>query len=351
MERPVSSPIGEHFLTLDTPALIVKKGLLRTNIKTMMADLVKVGINLIPNVGTHGTSAIARTQTNYNTKSPIFVDTFQQADCFLQAGFENIIIQAPPVGFGKIDFLNHLEEFQTLTLSISNTAHLEGLLRTPESPISVLLKIPNKSDSVGIKTNEGLITLIEKLGSLEHIRFEGLITNAPSMDSIEQACASLLSASKYLDGNSTPSGQLLLNASNLIFEDEFNDIPKGITGLISGTYPFTSKTQDPVCSIISTVMSTPEPGRAYIDCGQKAISIDRGVPSVTNYPDATIEKMSAEHGYVIFDSGKLHLQIGDKILLSPASYSDTFNLYDFVNIIEDDKLHSILLTNSRGAFK
>ena len=48
--------------------------------------------------------------------------------------------------------------------------------------------------------------------------------------------------------------------------------------------------------------------------------------------------MSAEHGYVIFDSSKLNLQIGDKILLAPASYSGTFNLYDFVNIIEEDKL-------------
>ena len=61
--------------------------------------------------------------------------------------------------------------------------------------------------------------------------------------------------------------------------------------------------------------------------------------------------MSAEHGYVIFDSSKLNLQIGDKILLAPASYSDTFNLYDFVNIIEEDKLQSIIPTDSRGAFK
>ena len=220
-----------------------------------------------------------------------------------------------------------------------------------ENNCSVLLKIPNASDSVGFKTNEELITVIEKLAPLPHIRFQGLITNAHSMHAMEQACASLLSAAEYFDSNSISCDQLLLNASNLTFETEYNDIPKGITGLISGTYPFTSKTPDSVCSVISTVMSTPEPGRAYVDCGQKAISIDHGVPSVINYPNVKIEKMSAEHGYVVFDSSNLDLQIGDKILLSPASYSDTFNLYDFVNIIEDEKLQSIISTNSRGAFK
>ncbi len=351
MERPGSRPIGQHFLALDTPALVVNKAPLRTNIENMTADLGKVGINLIPNVGTHGTYAIARTQTNYNAQSPIFVDTFQQADCFFQAGFENIVIQAPPVGLKKINSLIHLENSGTLTLSISNVAHLDGLIKAPENRISVLLKIPNASDSVGFKTKEQLITVIEKLATLPHIRFQGLITNAHSMHAMEQACVSLLSAAEYFDSNSISCAQLLLNASNLIFETEYNDIPKGITGLISGTYPFTSKTQDSVCSVISTVMSTPEPGRAYVDCGQKAISIDQGVPSVINYPNVKIEKMSAEHGYVVFDSSNLDLQIGDKILLSPASYSDTFNLYDFVNIIEDEKLQSIISTNSRGAFK
>ena len=79
----------------------------------------------------------------------------------------------------------------------------------------------------------------------------------------------------YLDSNSISSVQRLLNASNLILEKEFNDIPKGITGLISGTYPFYTATQNTVCSVISTVMSTPEPGKAFVDCGQKIAIFDQ----------------------------------------------------------------------------
>ena len=91
MERPVSKPIGQHFLDLDTPALIVNNSRLRTNIENTAEDLMKIGIKLIPNTATHGTSGIARTQTGYNPKSPIFVDTFQQAECFFQAGYLNYL--------------------------------------------------------------------------------------------------------------------------------------------------------------------------------------------------------------------------------------------------------------------
>lgn len=351
MERPVSKPIGQNFLELDTPALIVDRNLLKANIESMASDVMTTDVKLIPNAATHGTSAIARAQTNYNPKSPIFVDTFQQAECFFEAGFENIIIQSPPIGISKMESLRHLGESQTLTVSISNVAHLNTLKLAHGSHISVLIKIPNTSDSVGVKTHEDLIHITEELASLGHLQYAGLITNANAIDYMEQACAVLLSAAKYLDNNSISSDQLLVNASNLLFQKEIKNISKGITGLISGTYPFTRKPEETACSVISTVMSTPEPGRAYVDCGQKAISIDHGVPVITNYAGAKIEKMSAEHGYVIFDSSKLQFQIGDKILLSPASYSDTFNLYDFVNIIEDDKLKSVLPTNSRGAFK
>ena len=49
MERPVSKPIGQHFLDLDTPALIVNNSRLRTNIENTAEDLMKIGIKLIPN--------------------------------------------------------------------------------------------------------------------------------------------------------------------------------------------------------------------------------------------------------------------------------------------------------------
>ena len=124
--------------------------------------------------------------------------------------------------------------------------------------------------------------------------------------------------------------------------------------IVNGTYIFEGyDSKNPEvhsCWILSTVMSNPELGRWYLDCGQKAISIDRGLPVIAHDSPIEIETMSAEHGYVISNGDEATLKLGDKIKLIPANYGDTFNLYDFINLSSHGKLVQTLKVEARGAF-
>jgi D-serine deaminase-like pyridoxal phosphate-dependent protein len=351
MERPTSKPIGHHYLELDTPTMVINTDLLKSNIKNAQSSLNGTSCKLIPNVGTHGTAEIARYQTNSDHDLPVFVDTFQQAQSFVNHGFKNIIIESPPVGVGKVESLHRLVNTAHITVSLSSLAHLNFLKHLSMENLSVLLRIPNKSDSVGIGTHQELIELVKLLVEHFKIYWKGLITVSKGSDSLKESFKGILSAEALLQSHSFTSNELLINTSNQPLSKAQSNLPPEITGLISGNYPFEVNGSVSTCSVVSTVMSTPEPGRAYIDCGQKAISIDRGVPFVVNYENAVIEKMSAEHGYLVFDAVEMNLKIGDKILLRPANYSDTFNLYDFVNLIKNDRLESVIETAARGAFK
>ena len=351
MERPTSKPIGHHYLELDTPALLVNSKLLKSNIENAKSYLKDTSCKLIPNVGTHGAAGIARYQTNFDHEAPVFVDTLQQAHSFANNGFKNIIIESPPVGTGKVESLHRLVNTAHVTISISNLAHLNLLKHFSSENLSVLFRIPNKSDSVGIRTHQTLLELVKLLEEHFEINWKGLITVSKGSDSLEGSFKEILSAKSFLQSHFFTSNELLINTSNQSLTKAPANLPSEITGLISGNYPFEINGYFPVCSVVSTVMSTPEPGRAYIDCGQKAISIDRGVPSVVNYGNAEVEKMSAEHGYLVFDTAEMDLKIGDKILLRPANYSDTFNLYDFINLIKNDRLESVIETTARGTFK
>jgi D-serine deaminase-like pyridoxal phosphate-dependent protein len=351
MERPTSKPIGHHYLGLDTPTVVVNTDLLKSNIENAKSSLYGTSCKLIPNVGTHGTAEIARYQTNSNHDLPVFVDTFQQAQSFANNGFKNIIIESPPVGVGKVESLHRLVSTAHITVSLSNLAHLDFLKHFPMENLSVLFRIPNKSDSVGIGTHQELLELVKLLVEHFTIYWKGLITVSKGSDSLEESFKEILSAEAFLQSHFFTSNELLINTSNQPLSKAHPTIPSKITGLISGNYPFEVNGSVSACSVVSTVMSTPEPGRAYIDCGQKAISIDRGVPSVVNYENVLIEQMSAEHGYLVFDSADINLKIGDKVLLRPANYSDTFNLYDFINLIKDDRLELVIETTARGAFK
>lgn len=330
---------------------MVNSTLLKSNIEDAKSHLQGTFCKLIPNVGTHGTAEIARYQTNSDHEALIFVDTLQQAHSFANNGFRNIIIETPPVGAGKVESLHRLANTVQVTVSISNLAHLNLLKHFSKGNLSVLFRIPNKSDSVGIRTHKTLLELVKLLEERFEIDWKGLITVSTESDSLEESFKGILSAESFLRAHSFISNELLINTSNQSLSKAHTNLPSQVTGLISGNYPFEVKGSVPVCSVVSTVMSTPEPGRAYIDCGQKAIGIDRGVPSVVNYENAAIEKMSAEHGYLVFHIDDMDLKIGDKVLLRPANYSDAFNLYDFINLIKDDQLESVIETTARGAFK
>ena len=351
MERPTSKPIGHHYLELDTPTMVVNTDLLKSNIESAKSYFKDTSCELIPNVGTHGTAEIARYQTNSNQDLPVFVDTLQQAQSFANIGFKNIIIESPPVGVGKIESLRQLLDAAHITVSLSNLAHLSLLQGFSRANLSVLFRIPNKSDSVGIETHQELLELVKLLTEHFEINWKGLISVSKGSDSFEGSLKEIISAESFLQSHSLTSSELLINTSNQSLSKAHSNLPSKITGLISGNYPFEVNGSVPACSIVTTVMSTPEPGRAYIDCGQKSISIDRGVPSVVNYGNALIEKMSAEHGYLVFDINDINLKIGDKVLLKPANYSDAFNLYDFINLIKNDRLESVIETTARGTFK
>jgi len=60
--------------------------------------------------------------------------------------------------------------------------------------------------------------------------------------------------------------------------------------------------------------------------------------------------MSAEHGWLILESESESLSLGEKIVLSPADVGDTFNLYDYVNVISDQKLSAVLKVEARGKY-
>ena len=60
--------------------------------------------------------------------------------------------------------------------------------------------------------------------------------------------------------------------------------------------------------------------------------------------------MSAEHGFLLWESNESSVSLGESIILKPASISDTFNLYDYLNIVESEVLVGLMEIQCRGAY-
>ena len=125
-------------------------------------------------------------------------------------------------------------------------------------------------------------------------------------------------------------------------------------------------------TVSSRVTSAPEPGRAILDCGQKAIGRDIADPTVVGYEAFRASAGSAEHGGISYPirgvvasrspsirgavasrsphANTTPLAIGDWFELRPAAVATVFSLHDFVYGIRNGVLEAVWPITARGAF-
>lgn len=107
---------------------------------------------------------------------------------------------------------------------------------------------------------------------------------------------------------------------------------------------------DDVVTVSSRVTSAPEPGRAILDCGQKAIGRDFGDPTVVGHERLRASAGSAEHGGITYPLDAAPLAIGDWLELRPADVATVFSLHDFVYGVRNGVLEAVWPITARGAF-
>lgn len=127
-------------------------------------------------------------------------------------------------------------------------------------------------------------------------------------------------------------------------------------------------------SVSAGVTSVPEPGRAILDCGQKAIGRDFGDPDLIGgvgavepsagsargtlaRKDATdksrfrVSVGSAEHGVVSYPADETPFAIGDWLRLRPADVATVFALHDFAFATTRGCLLARWPVSARGAWQ
>jgi D-serine deaminase-like pyridoxal phosphate-dependent protein len=101
-------------------------------------------------------------------------------------------------------------------------------------------------------------------------------------------------------------------------------------------------------SLLTTVISRPEPGRAVIDAGLKAISQDAGLPGCRR-PGLSVTRLNEEHGHLRVEDPDADLKPGDKVELIPSHGCTTIPLHDNYVLIRDARIESIMPIRARGA--
>ena len=350
MERPIMKPIGTPVEELDTPALVVELSALESNINHFHSRFLdSQGPKLRPHLQSHLSPAIAHMQIRApGTVAGAAVSTLGQAETFAQHGIDDILITNLAVTASKVSRAAALAKRIGLTIgadSRRNIADLGTAATSAGAEIAVLIVVRGETDFLGVSPGD-TPALAAVVSNTPGLSFAGLMSS---------------SSASLLDALSNCADEGIEAPSVVLTSDAIENTPAslaGITELVSGSYALMDAASldanpdlRPAARLLTTVMTHQDEGLVWLDAGQKATSIDTGLPLVDGIPGATVSRMSAEHGGMVLEEGaSWDIDLGSKVWLIPHNIANTVNVYDFIHATRDGKLEAVWDVAARGRY-
>ena len=350
MERPIMKPIGTPAEELDTPSLVVELSALESNINHFHSRFLdSQGPKLRPHIQSHLSPAIAHMQLRApGTMGGAAVSTLGQAEIFAQHGIGDILITNLAVTASKISRAAALAKRIDLTIgadSHRNISDLGAAATSAGSEIAVLIVVRGETEFLGVASGDAP-ALAGTVADTPGLRFAGLISS---------------SSTSLLDALSNCVDEGIETPSAVLASDEVRKPPaslSGITEVIAGPYALMDSGNlglddelRPAARILTTVMTHQDEGLVWLDAGQKATSIDTGLPQVDGIPGASVSRMSAEHGGMVLEEGaSWDIDLGSKVWLIPHDIANTVNVYDYIHATRDGKLEAVWEVAARGRY-
>ena len=352
-------PVSE----LDTPALLVDLDRLEANLDRMASLARSADLKLRPHTKTHKTPEIAKLQLERGADG-ITVAKIGEAEVMADAGIDDIFIAHQIVGNTKIERLIELARRVKVAVGVDSTevatplsmAFAQEGLRLP-----VLIEVDIGLHRCGVPPEDAL-DLARHINTLPGLDLVGLFTypgevyaarnenevagiaayECRVMGDLAHRIAPIAEVGGRISGGSTPT------ASH--YHPEC-----GLTEIRPGTYVFNDCTQidrwsakptDCALSVLATVVSVPEPGRAVLDAGSKSLTSDLA-PASPGYgvlkedSAAVLLKLNEEHGFLDLSQATIRLHVGDKVQVIPNHSCVVCNLFDeIVGVRGDDAVET-----------
>ncbi|MEW6242938.1 MAG: alanine racemase [Bacillota bacterium] len=359
----------KHIDDLDTPALVIDLDLLERNIREMARFAGEACVRLRPMIKTHKMPEVTRMQLEFGAAG-ILAAKIGEAEVMVDSGVDDVVLAYPVIGQEKVRRLLDLAGRSRVTVSVDSEEAVCQLAEVPEE-LDVLIIIDSGLRRLGVKPEDapGIARCVAKFPRL---RLKGVATHAGHVyaakhgeqrDEIARGeAAAVIRAKEYLQNagfdcevvavGSTPTARVA------------GRVP-GITEIRPGNYVFYDMIQvalgvvpEDRCALTvrATVISTPEPGRAVIDAGSKALALDTGAHGldavvgfgrVRNRPGVVIQRLSEELGVLCYPPEE-RVSTGQKLDIIPNHACTVVNLFDQAYACRKDRIEGVFRIEARG---
>ena len=328
---------------LNTPALIVDLDAMEANLRHMAEFFAGRPCKLRPHFKNHKSPKLAWKQMRAGAIG-ITCATVREAEILVEHGIESVLIANEIAGSVNAERLAALCRSAPVMVCIDNCFSVaRSCLRTAQLQVAALkCWWMSTSDSIDAAWQPGQAALELARYAVEHglavrgiMGYDGhlqAIPPGPDRDDIvRQGSQAIVESAMLLEdaGIAAP-----IRSTGGTGTYAVSGQHPGITEIQAGSYllmdnlyasrraPFARS-----LTVLTTVVSTRGSEHAVLDCGVKAISGERGLPTLKDVPGSRVAALHAEHAIVVLEPQSPALTPGQKVELW-VHYSDaTVNLH------------------------
>jgi D-serine deaminase-like pyridoxal phosphate-dependent protein len=353
--------VGQRLEEVDTPALLLDLDAFEANLAALDKSLQGRKVRVRPHAKMHKCPEVAKRQLARGAVG-VCCQKVSEAEAMVDGGIGDVLVSNEVVGAKKIARLAALAERAHVGVCVDHADNVRALEESG-AKLDVYIELEVGMRRCGIEPGDAAVQLAKQIRSSQHLRFAGLQAyhgRAQHLRTIEERQAAIEGAAQHVAqmkrllakaGIDCPivtgagSGTYLLEV-----EAGWDEIQVGSYAFLDVDY---AKNQwaaprprfQLALFVLAPVMSR-APGRAIVDAGLKASSVDSGMPAVWQRPGLAYVGASDEHGKI---EGSELPQLGEKLLLVPGHCDPTVNLYDWYVCLRGDRVEALWPITARGA--
>lgn len=352
--------IGCSGSEISTPWLRLDLDLFETNVAAMVSVCRQHNVQWRPHSKCHKSPQIARWLLDAGA-SGITCATLREAEVMASAGITDLLIANMIAGPAKVARLVNLVRHADVIVCVDHidqATAISAAMTAAGRTVRVLIELEIGMNRVGIEPDDAAVQLAQQVHDLEGLQLAGLMAYEGHLLTIEDLRDKEAAIRSAL-GDVVALKDRLLAAGlpcPIVSCGGTGSYPitvqqPGITEIQAGGAIFMDAFYRRACQITdlqhaltvqTTVVSLPTPDRAMIDAGHKAMNIGIYRPHVHDRPDLTVDKLSAEHGFLIRSADGRPLKIGQQLTLIPGYGDQTNMLHPYFCGFRNDRLEQLI---------
>jgi D-serine deaminase-like pyridoxal phosphate-dependent protein len=289
----------------------------------------------------------------------------------VDGGIPDVLVSNEVVGAAKLERLAGLARRAKVGVCVDdagNVKDLDAAARAAGVTLDAYVELEVGMGRCGVAPGEPALALAHAVAACANLRFAGLQAyngRAQHVRSSEdrraligKAAAAVRMTRALLEKSGIPCPIVTgAGSGTFMFEVEsgaWDEIQPGSYAFMDADYAKNEWAAplprfEHALFVLATVMSRAKPGRAIVDAGLKASSVDSGMPAVWRRPGLTYAAASDEHGFIDIASGEAAPALGEKLLLVPGHCDPTINLYDWYVCVRGGVVEALWPITARGA--